>query len=138
MIRSSAILGHAKGQPCQLRIVPCHPDLMATVFAHHNSGDFGKGMGIKAHDIAGCFACVWCHMALDLHTHGLSDADLYRALLRATVNTWVILIEDEIIRLPRDKPKERKIKPRKPRADRVKIQSAKTIPSRSFQKRGKP
>jgi len=138
MIRSRAILDHAKGQPCQLGLACCCGDNETTVFAHLNGADFAKGMGIKAHDIAGFFACWRCHGAYDLHTHGLTDAEIYRMVLRAVVNTWIILVTDEVIKVPQDKPKAAKVKARKPRDQRAPIRnSGRPIPSRKFQQRQK-
>ncbi len=59
---------------CQLRISPdckgatpdgCEP-------AHVNSGGepYGKGMGVKAHDVFHCAACRACHDLLDGRTKG--------------------------------------------------------------------
>lgn len=134
MIRSRAILDHARGQPCQLALVGfCANDPETTVFAHLNGAAFGKGAGIKAHDIAGFFACHKCHMAYDLHSYTITGEEL----LRAVIGTWLILIRDGIIKVPLDKPKEHKAKARKPRDQRAPIRSSKTIPSRPFPQRGK-
>ncbi len=139
MIRSRAILDHAKGQPCQLQLPGiCCGDNETTVFCHLNGADFGKGAVIKAHDIAGFFGCWRCHNAFDLHTHGLSYAELGRFVLRAVVSTWVILINDNVIKVPQDKPKVAKVKPRKPRDQRAPIRnSGRAIPSRPFQRKPK-
>lgn len=139
MIRSRAVLDHAKGQPCQLQFDGiCCQDPETVVFAHLNGADFGKGMGNKSHDIAGCFACWRCHAAYDLRTHGLHDGELYRILLRATVSTWVILVRDGIIKVPLDKPKERKPATRKPKEQRAPINQRKAAwPKRAFPKRQK-
>lgn len=136
MIRSRAILDHAQGQPCQLGLACCCGDNETTVFCHLNGADFGKGMGMKTHDIAGFFGCWRCHNAYDLATHGLTDAEISRAVLRATINTWLILIRDGIITVPQDKPKEHKAKARKPRDQRAPIRnSGRPIPSRPFQRK---
>lgn len=112
MIRSQKILRHARGQPCQLAIPGiCGHDPETTVFAHLNGGSFGKGMGIKAHDIAGFFADDRCHSAYDQHKTGLSDGDLNAALLKAVIGTWLILINDGVIVVPQDTPQS----PSKPR-----------------------
>lgn len=136
MIRSRKILDHARGQVCQLALPGiCCWDKETTVFAHLNGAAFGKGAGIKAHDFAGFFACDRCHMAYDLHTHGLDDGVMTAAILRAVISTWLILIRDGIIIVPQDIERpfmERKVKPRKPPEQRAKIQS------RGFQKRPKP
>lgn len=139
MIRSRAILDHAKGQPCQLGLACCCGDNETTVFCHLNGADFGKSMGMKAHDIAGFFGCWRCHNAFDLATHGLSPGEIGQMVLRAVINTWVILIRDGIITVPQDKPKVRQVKARKPREDRAPIRnSGRAIPSRPFQKRKTP
>lgn len=139
MIRSPSILAHAEGQPCTIEFDGiCCGDKATTVFCHLNGADFGKGMGNKAHDIAGFFGCWRCHNAYDLHTHGLPDGELYRALLKAVVATWVILVRDEIIKVPQPKPKEAKSRTRKPREQRAPIRNtSRPIPSRPFPKRQK-
>lgn len=137
MIRSRVVLDHARGQSCQLQLDCCTGDTESTVFCHLNSADFGKGMGIKAHDIAGFFGCWRCHGAFDLHTHGLTDAEIGRAVLRAVVSTWVILVQDGIIKVPIDQPKERKTKPRKPKEQRAQIRGSRPIASRPFPQRVK-
>lgn len=125
MTRSTKITRHARGQECQLRLPGiCNCTSDTVVFAHLNGSAFGKGMGLKAHDFAGCFAGFECHTYLDVG-HGtkprISDAELAQCLLRAVVGTWAILIRDGIIFTPEDAPKERKVKPRKPREERKAI-----------------
>ena len=139
MIRSRANLNHAQGQPCQMQFPGiCCGENETTVFCHLNGADFGKGMGMKAHDIAGFFGCWRCHNAFDLATHGLSAAELGRFVLRAVIGTWVILVNDEVIKVPQDKPKVAKVNPRKPRDQRAPIRNVgRPIPSRPFPKRQK-
>lgn len=56
----------AKGQACTLHIVGiCNYNINTTVWAHSNRIDDGKGMGIKARDEEGCYACSACHEWLD-------------------------------------------------------------------------
>ncbi|WP_229508975.1 nuclease domain-containing protein [Massilia sp. CCM 8734] len=55
----------AEGEACTLRFPCCCGDPATTVWAHSNSHKDGKGMGIKARDEEGCYACVTCHSWLD-------------------------------------------------------------------------
>jgi len=137
VIRSRKVLDHARGQPCQLALPGiCSHDPATTVFAHLNGAAFGKGAGMKAHDIAGFFADFNCHAAYDLNTHGLDDAELNAALLKAVVGTWVILVQDGIIVVPMDAPKPPKAITRKPAGQRAKIVSGPTNwPKRAFPQR---
>jgi len=136
MIRSKKVTRSAQGQPCFLQIPGiCNHNPETTVWAHLNGHGFGKGAGIKAHDIAGFPACSDCHFAYDQGKTGLDGEALNLLLLRAVVSAIVMLAERQIIIIPLDvetpmmaKP----IKPRKPREQRAKIQS------RGFQKRGVP
>jgi len=92
---------------------------------------------MKAHDIAGFFADDKCHMAYDLHTHGLTDAEISQALLKAVIGTWVILVEDGVIVIPIDPQPVRTIKERKPRDQRKAVPQPRVIkwPSRKFEKK---
>lgn len=128
MIRSRKILAHAKGQPCHARFPGiCNGDTEKTVFCHLNGAAFGKGMGVKAHDVLGFFGCSSCHDYYDV-THGtkawLDDATLLECVLEAVCQTWVTLIRDGIVVVPQDAAKplhERKPKPRKPKGERKAI-----------------
>lgn len=140
MIRSRKILNHAKGQPCQLALPGiCGHDPETTVFAHLNGAAYGKGAGVKAHDIAGFFSCHKCHMAYDLHEYTITGEEL----LRAVIGTWLILIEDGIIHVPQDivtPMMDRPTKPRKAKEKRKAIPSPANHvwPSRKFETRRKP
>lgn len=129
MIRSRKVLDHARNQQCQLRLHCCNESPQTVVFCHLNGAAFGKAAGMKAHDIAGFFGCSNCHSYYDTG-HGtnprMTDLELSQALLRAVVGTWVVLIEDGVISVPLDQVAplmERPIRPRKPKAQRTKIQS---------------
>lgn len=123
-IRSKSIRGAARGQRCTLNLPGiCTHDAETVVFAHIRDETFGKGQ--KADDTSGCFACAACHAAYDLHTHGLPDAEILRLVLRAyqrTIRRLVIMGEMQI---KHDAPMKHAvpIKPRKPPAERTKIQS---------------
>ena len=43
----------------------CNGNSETTVAAHANWPEYGKGMSLKAHDWACCWACSDCHAAID-------------------------------------------------------------------------
>lgn len=56
----------ARGEACTLAIPGiCRNRTDTTVWAHSNRLADGKGMGLKARDEAGCYACFECHSFLD-------------------------------------------------------------------------
>lgn len=128
MIRSRKVLNSARGQPCSGRFPTiCNNDPETTVWAHLNGHAFGKGMGIKAHDILGLHLCDACHRYLDVG-HGtrpiLSNEELLLCVLEGVTTTWVRLIRDGIVIVPLDPERlssERQVLPRKPKAERAKI-----------------
>lgn len=128
MIRSKKVTRSAQGQPCFLSLPGiCNHNPETTVWAHLNGAAFGKGGGIKAHDIAGFPACFSCHTAYDQHKTGLTDAELAEALLRAVVNSWVMLIDRGIVIVPIDaevQMMDKPVRPRKPKSERKAIPSS--------------
>ncbi|GGA45845.1 nuclease domain-containing protein [Pelagibacterium lentulum] len=124
MIRSSAILKHARGQNCTLRLPgTCNGNPETVVFCHLNGGAAGKGMGVKAHDSLGFFGCSDCHRAYDQQR---GRADLALEVLDAVCETHVLLVRAGLISVREDKPKapsERPVKPRKPKGERTPIHS---------------
>lgn len=66
----------ARDRPCMVRTPACNPDPATTVLAHLN----GAGMGRKADDALGAWACGQCHSWLDggyAKTHSRDERDLY-------------------------------------------------------------
>ena len=122
MIRSRAVLDSAKGAPCALRLPGiCNSNPETTVWAHLNS--FGKGMGMKTHDILGFPACSSCHAAYDT---GKDRSKYVGDALRALCETLVGLVLSGVVSVPRDRETPahaRPAKPRKDRSDRTKITS---------------
>lgn len=58
----SKITESARGEQCQVRIPSyCNYRPETTVFAHKN----GAGMGTKANDMHGAYACSRCHDVID-------------------------------------------------------------------------
>ena len=90
-IRSQAILDAAKGATCTV----CGNISDTVVFAHLNEAFAGKGMGQKADDIAGFFACQRCHDQYDGRTRN-DEVDAW-VVMRAMYRTWRALVEEEVI-----------------------------------------
>lgn len=63
--KMTPIRASARGEQCTLRFAVCNFDPATTVWAHSNRAEDGKGMGIKARDEEGCYACMACHSWLD-------------------------------------------------------------------------
>lgn len=141
-LRSKKIRASAQGQNCTLCIPGvCDGNTETVVLCHLNGADFGKGMGQKAHDIAGFHGCAKCHQYYDLlHATApvVSDEVLQRLLLRAVIRTWLNLIQREIIKVPLDPEPlpmlERPVKPRKPKGQRTKIQGSSSWPAKGARK----
>lgn len=94
--KASPIRKSAQGQQCQVRVPGvCNGNPETVVLAHMNGG----GMGAKAHDIHGAFACSSCHAWLDggyAQTGTFRDTrDLHH--LEAIIRTQRILIEKGLI-----------------------------------------
>jgi hypothetical protein len=130
MIRSRKVLDTAKGAACAFRFPGiCQGGTETTVWAHLNGGRYGKGAGIKAHDILGGHACFWCHAYLDTG-HGtnpqMSQDVFLECVLGGVTETLVRLIVAGVVSVPQDAEKpasERPTKPRKPAEQRTKIKS---------------
>lgn len=131
MIRSRKVLASAKGAQCTARFPGiCNGDPATTVWCHLNGHAFGKGAGIKAHDVCGFAGCSSCHAYLDTG-HGtnpkISNDTLLECVLSAVCESYVRLIVSGVIIVPLDAERlssERPVKARKPPEQRTKIQSA--------------
>lgn len=61
-----AIRDSANGEDCAVRITgACNSDPATTVWAHLPGLDGDRGMGIKALDLCGAYACAACHDVVD-------------------------------------------------------------------------
>lgn len=126
-IRSEKYRRGAKGAPCRFRGPTCNCDPSTSQFAHANGAAFGKGAGIKAHDIAGIDACSDCHHYIDVG-HGtnplISDAEFWKLIARGIVETMVDRIRRNIVIIPLDPERlssERPAPMRKPKDQRAPI-----------------
>lgn len=143
MIRSQKVLRSAKGQPCSARFPGiCNGNPETTVWAHLNGAAFGKGLGVKAHDVLGFHACFACHAYFDVG-HGtkalLSNDTLLECVLSAVCETYVRLITAGIVIVPLDAETlsaDRPVKPRKPASERTPIPQRETVwPKRQMKSR---
>jgi hypothetical protein len=66
--RSTKLRQSAKGEDCLVRLPGCPGDPAMTIWSHYRGGAGGKGTGIKASDVCGCFACTWCDAVYDGQT----------------------------------------------------------------------
>lgn len=67
--KSNAIRDSARGEECLVRIPGvCRGGTEHTIWSHAPLGAAGKGMGIKALDICGCYSCTACDAAMDQAT----------------------------------------------------------------------
>lgn len=92
MIRSSAIRKAAEGEACTI----CNRNDGTTVFCHLNESWAGKGLSMKASDLAGMFLCHVHHEIYDgraISVPLVEDWIYWRAMYR----TWARLVEKGII-----------------------------------------
>lgn len=98
---SSKITRSARGMDCQIRIPgSCNSNPETVVWAHANGLASGRGMGMKANDLSGAYACEACHSAYDRRTRpkGINyeqiELDFYAGHLRSLD----ILIEKGLVK----------------------------------------
>lgn len=139
MIRSQKIIGAARGAPCSARFPGiCNGNAETTVWCHLNGAKFGKGAGVKAHDVLGFDGCSSCHAYYDVG-HGtrplISTDTLLECVLSAVCESYVRRIVLGVIIVPRDPERlssERPVKPRKPPEQRAKVPASdRPIPQRA-------
>lgn len=95
--RSPKLLKAARDQPCVL----CG-STGTTIAAHANWQEFGKGMGLKAHDWATAHLCHICHDIIDGRTIGrrwdtTPDRERREIWMRAWIKTIERLFEQGIV-----------------------------------------
>lgn len=72
----------AQGKPCQIRLTGvCNHDAKTTVLAHVRLTGI-SGMGIKAPDLLGAWACSSCHAYVDRYHDKSTKADFYEGVMR--------------------------------------------------------
>jgi hypothetical protein len=97
----SAITKSARGENCTVRISGvCNGNPETVVFAHINGVRFGHGMGLKASDLHGCYACSSCHDALDRRNHTNIEKTLLKLWhYEAMIETQLKLIKKGLVKL---------------------------------------
>ncbi len=63
--RDQRIRDSARGEPCLIRLPGCPGGTDRTIWSHYRGSAGGKGMGLKAHDVAGAYGCTFCDAAYD-------------------------------------------------------------------------
>jgi hypothetical protein len=93
--KKQSIRDSARGEECTVRIVgACNRDPSTTVWSHLPSIDGGRGMGMKAIDEAGAYACSCCHDVVDGRKrppHGSSPTTVELDWFRGHIRSLVIL-----------------------------------------------
>ena len=86
---------HAKGKPCQIRIPGiCSHNCQETVLAHIRLAGV-TGVGMKAPDILGAWACAKCHSLVDSHN---GDDMIQRAFYEGVMRTQDRLIAEGLLK----------------------------------------
>ena len=96
----SKITESAHSENCTIRLPNvCNHNNATTVLAHINGVRFGHGVGIKASDILGAYACSSCHDAVDFRTRTEHSNDyLKTSHLEGVAETILILQRKGLIK----------------------------------------
>ena len=88
----------AKGRECMVRLTGiCNHDPNTVVLAHIRMMGI-SGMGLKADDLLGAWACSSCHDAIDRRSHTDLDRDFVKlAHLEGVMRTIAQLRKDGLI-----------------------------------------
>jgi hypothetical protein len=98
-VRSEALRRSAKGQSCTIRLPGVCLGTTDTTVLCHLPGHAG-GMGTKEHDLHAAYGCRACHDCIDRHEHarhGLTDAIVLDAMLRALSETQERMVRAGLI-----------------------------------------
>lgn len=89
---------YARGQICQVRLPSiCNGDRATTVLAHPRLAGL-TGVGMKAPDELGAWACSACHDAIDRRTHTDLDREyVMQAHYEGILRTQAALLRDEVL-----------------------------------------
>lgn len=97
----SNITKSAQGENCTMNLMGvCSFNPDTVVWAHSNKGVHGKGLGLKAKDENGAYACYQCHMTYDRQfkrPKNLSLEDVEEAFTIAMLKSQQILKEKGLI-----------------------------------------
>lgn len=94
----SKITEAARGQECMIRLPGvCNGNPETTVFAHLRMAGI-TGVGMKAPDLFGAFACGSCHDEVDRRTRALPGPDAHNEFLEAIIRTQYYLLKKGLIK----------------------------------------
>jgi hypothetical protein len=85
----------AAWRSCQVRLAGCQSE--PCVLAHVRLIGV-SGLGIKAPDLLGCWACDSCHRAYDTRGRGDAADDVELAFLRGVMRTQAQLIREGVVK----------------------------------------
>lgn len=71
----------ARGKECQVRLACCNHDNATTVLAHLRLSGL-SGIGFKANDIFGAYACAACHAYVDTHKDAVTQLAFAHGIFR--------------------------------------------------------
>lgn len=94
--RNKKLTQSAKHEAC----VSCGADDGTIVWAHSNQIRHGKGTGIKAHDLFGCYLCSKCHDWYDGRSKDAPNTELvnrFDALQFGMLTWWEIMWERSML-----------------------------------------
>jgi hypothetical protein len=77
----------ARGRDCQVRLPVCNGNPETVVLAHVRQIGV-SGMGTKAPDILGAWACSACHAYVDRYSNDATRADFADAVYRTIYILW--------------------------------------------------
>lgn len=95
----SKITESARQEDCTIRLPGiCNFNRDTTVWAHGNGSAAGKGIGMKADDLLGAYACSACHDAYDRRLPvGMPRCEVELAFWQGHARSLIVLIEKGII-----------------------------------------
>lgn len=96
----SKITESARGKRCQVQIPGvCNGNTETVVWAHANSLQFGKGIGMKTHDLLGAYACQCCHDVYDRRIKTTHErAFIESCFMEGHMKSLRILIDEGLVK----------------------------------------
>jgi hypothetical protein len=98
--RNKKIRESARGKECLMKLPGCCGGTESTIWSHYRGEAGGKGMGLKADDLCGAYACTHCDAVYDGQKQRpahLTFQDVLLAWYDAHVRSLVMLHADGVI-----------------------------------------